>query len=100
MAVIVAIAMGVSSYLILGAQRATLTGQLIDSGVSLTKFIAVQAAIPVLGEDWISLEALVLDASARDTFSYLVVSDHTDVVRSASDASLVGQPAVRISTAK
>jgi serine/threonine protein kinase/HAMP domain-containing protein len=92
MAVIVAIAMGVSSYLILGAQRATLTGQLIDSGVSLTKFIAVQAAIPVLGEDWISLEALVLDASARDTFSYLVVSDHTDVVRSASDASLVGQP--------
>jgi serine/threonine protein kinase/HAMP domain-containing protein len=92
MAVIVTIAMGVSSYLILGAQRATLTGQLIDSGVSLTKFIAVQAAIPVLGEDWISLEALVLDASARDTFSYLVVSDHTDVVRSASDASLVGQP--------
>lgn len=91
MAVIVAIAMGVSSYFILAAQRTTLTGQLIDSGISLTKFIAVQAAIPVLGEDWISLEALVLDASARDTFSYLVVADHTDIVRSASDASLVGQ---------
>lgn len=90
-AVIVALAMGISSYLILGAQRTALTGQLIDSGISLTKFIAVQAAIPILGEDWISLEALVLDASARDSFSYLVVSDHTDVVRSASDPSLVGE---------
>ena len=94
MAVIVAVAMGVSSYFILGAQRSTLTGQLIDSGISLTKFIAVQAAIPILGEDWISLEALVLDASARDSFSYLVVSDHTDIVRSASDPSLVGQARV------
>jgi serine/threonine protein kinase/HAMP domain-containing protein len=91
MAAIVAIAMGVSSYIILGAQRATLTEQLIDSGISLTKFISVQAAIPVLGEDWISLEALVVDASARESFSYLVVSDHTDVVRSASDPTLVGQ---------
>lgn len=91
MAAIVTVAMGISSYIILGAQRATLTEQLIDSGISLTKFISVQAAIPVLGEDWISLEALVIDASARESFSYLVVSDHTGVVRSASDMALVGQ---------
>lgn len=92
MAVIVALAMGASSYFILQAQRTMLTGQLIDSGLSLTKFISVQAAIPVLGEDWISLEALVQDASARDTFSYLVVSDHTDTVRSATDPTLIGAP--------
>ncbi|MFK7828580.1 MAG: protein kinase [Congregibacter sp.] len=92
MAAIVAIAMAGASYVILQAQRSTLTGQMIDSGISLTKFISVQAAIPVLGEDWISLEALVQDASARDTFSYLIVSDHTDTIRSASDATLVGKP--------
>lgn len=92
MAAIVAVAMAGASYVILQAQRSTLTGQMIDSGISLTKFISVQAAIPVLGEDWISLEALVQDASARDTFSYLIVSDHTDMVRSASDASLVDTP--------
>lgn len=92
MACVVAFAMGLSSYLILSAHRDTLTQQAIDSGISLTKFIAVQAAIPVLGEDWISLEALVQDASARDTFSYLIVSDHDAVVRSASDTALVGQP--------
>ncbi|MEM1190506.1 MAG: protein kinase [Pseudomonadota bacterium] len=90
MAVVVAAAMGASSYFILKAQRSTLTGQLVDSGIALTKFISVQAALPVLGEDWISLEALVLDASRRDTFSYLVVSDHTDTVRSATDSSLIG----------
>jgi serine/threonine-protein kinase len=91
MAAVVAIAMAASSYFILKAQRDTLTGQLVDSGLSLTKFISVQAALPVLGEDWITLEALVQDASRRDTFSYLVVSDHTDTVRSATDASLIGQ---------
>jgi serine/threonine-protein kinase len=90
MAVVVALAMAASSYFILKAQRETLTGQLIDSGLSLTKFISVQAALPVLGEDWISLEALVLDASRRDTFSYLVVSDHTDTVRSATDSARIG----------
>ncbi len=90
MAVVVAVAMGASSYFILKAQRSTLTGQLVDSGIALTKFISVQAALPVLGEDWISLEALVLDASRRETFSYLVVSDHTDTVRSATDNALIG----------
>ena len=90
MALVVAVAMAGSSYFILKAQRTTLTGQLVDSGVSLTKFIAVQAALPVLGEDWITLDALVQDASRRETFSYLVVSDHSDTVRSATDAELIG----------
>tara|TARA_R110002110_G_scaffold66978_1_gene182924 strand:- start:5323 stop:7023 length:1701 start_codon:yes stop_codon:yes gene_type:complete len=92
MAAVVACAMALSTYLVYNVQRDALTKQAIDSGLSLTKFIAVQAAIPVLGEDWITLESLVQDASARDTFSYLIVSDHEDVVRSASNMDLVGQP--------
>lgn len=90
MALVVAIAMNISSWLIFQAQKETLNRQAIDSGIALTKFISVQAAIPVLGEDWITLESLVQDASARDTFSYLIVKDHEGVVRSASDTDLVG----------
>jgi len=91
MAAVVALAMAVSSVIVFRAQREALTQQAIDSGISLSRFIAVQVAIPVLGEDWITLESLVQDASARETFSYLVVSDHDGVVRSASDAAQVGK---------
>ncbi|MBT4519719.1 MAG: protein kinase [Halieaceae bacterium] len=92
MGTFVALAMIASSALVFKVQSAALTRQAIDAGISLTKFIAVQAAIPVLGEDWITLESFVQDASARQTFSYLRVSDHRDIVRSASDLSLVGSP--------
>jgi HAMP domain-containing protein len=92
MAAVVALAMAFSSLLIFRAQSEAVTRQAIDSGISLAKFIAVQAAIPVLGEDWISLESLVQDATARDTFNYLVISDHEEVVRGASDSALVGKP--------
>ncbi|MEM6486404.1 MAG: protein kinase [Pseudomonadota bacterium] len=91
MAVVVAVAMAASSYFILRAQRTMLSQQLVDSGIALTKFISVQSAIPVLGEDWLSLEALVQDAAARDTFSYLVVADHTGTVRSATNPELIGE---------
>lgn len=90
MAAVVALAMAVSSVLVFRAQSEALTHQAVDSGMSLAKFIAVQAAIPVLGEDWVTLEALVEDAAARDTFRYLIVADHQGIVRSASDNSLIG----------
>ena len=92
MSAVVACAMALSSFLVYRAQSDSLHRQAIDAGISLSKFIAVQAAIPVLGEDWITLDSMVQDASARDTFSYLIVSDHEGVVRSASDTSLVGKP--------
>jgi serine/threonine protein kinase/HAMP domain-containing protein len=92
MGAVVALSMAVSSVLVIRAQSVSLEQQAIDSGISLAKFISVQAAIPVLGEDWITLESFVEDASARETFDYLIVSDHNDTVRSASDPALVGTP--------
>tara|TARA_R110000823_G_scaffold27609_8_gene80345 strand:+ start:1360 stop:3078 length:1719 start_codon:yes stop_codon:yes gene_type:complete len=89
---LVAITMGLSAFFVFRAQSNVLTQQAMDAGVSLSKFVAVQAAIPVLGEDWITLDSLVQDAAARDSFSYLMVADHTGVVRVASDPTLVGQP--------
>ena len=90
MATVVALAMAISSTLVFRAQRDALTQQAIDSGISLGQFVAVQAAVPLLGEDWITLESFVHDASARESFSYLILSDHSGVVRAATDGSLVG----------
>ncbi|MAT92920.1 MAG: hypothetical protein CME59_10010 [Halioglobus sp.] len=89
---LVAVTMTVSAFLVFRAQSNVLTQQAIDAGVSLSKFVAVQAAIPVLGEDWVSLDAFVQDAAARESFRYLMVSDHTGTVRVASEPSLVGEP--------
>ncbi len=88
---VVVLVMAISSVFVLRAQGNALEQQAIDSGSSLAKFIAVQAAVPVLGEDWITLEFFVQDASARETFDYLVVSDHQGIVRSATNLELVGQ---------
>jgi serine/threonine-protein kinase len=92
MTAVIALAMALSSILIFRAQHNALTQQAIDAGISLSKFVAVQAAIPVLGEDWVTLDSFVQDAAARESFRYLTVSDHTGVVRSASDSALVGGP--------
>lgn len=90
MATVVALAMAISSTLVFRAQRDALTQQAIDSGISLSQFVAVQAAVPLLGEDWITLESFVQDASARESFSYLILSDHNGIVRAATDRGLVG----------
>ena len=89
---LVAVTMTVSAFLVFRAQSNVLTQQAIDAGVSLSKFVAVQAAIPVLGEDWVGLDAFVQDAAARESFRYLMVSDHTGTVRVASEPALVGKP--------
>ena len=88
---LVAIAMAISATLVFQAQSRALTQQAIDGGISLAKFVSVQAAIPVLSEDWVTLDSFVQDAVARDSFRYLVVSDHEEIVRVSSDPSLVGE---------
>ena len=68
-----------------------ITTTVTDSGASLAKFIATQAAIPVLSEDWIRMEAFVSEASAKNTLQYLLVTDHTGVVRASTDISDIGR---------
>ena len=65
--------------------------QVLDSGASLARFIATDAAVPVLSEDWSVLEIDVKNASERDTFEYLTIEDNEGVIRAATDASLIGQ---------
>jgi eukaryotic-like serine/threonine-protein kinase len=89
MTALVALTMSISAFFVFRAQSEVLTQQAIDGGVSLSKFVAVQAAIPVLGEDWVTLDSFVQDAAARQSFSYLTVSDHNGTIKAASDSTLV-----------
>lgn len=91
MASIVALTMIVSIVFIYQKQYQVMTIQVVDSGASLAKFIATETAIPILGEDWVTIETFVQEASKRKTFDYLTVVDHKGVVRGASDQDLIGR---------
>jgi serine/threonine protein kinase len=81
----------ISINIVFNMQSAAMTKQAVDSGSSFSKFISTQTAIPVITEEWISLETFISDAASRDTFSYLIVTDRAGIVRGASDISLVGK---------
>jgi serine/threonine-protein kinase len=81
----------ISMYIVFNIQSTAMTKQAVDSGSSFAKFISTETAIPILSEDWISLETFIGDAASRDTFSYLIVTDRAGLVQGASDTSLVGK---------
>jgi len=90
-AAIVGLVSFISINIIFNIQSTAMTKQAVDSGSSFAKFISTNTAIPILSEDWISLETFIGDAASRDTFSYLIVTDRAGLVRGASDNSLVGK---------
>lgn len=81
----------ISINIVFNMQSKAMTKQAVDSGASFAKFISTETAIPILSEDWISLETFIGDAASRDTFSYLIVTDRSGIVRGASDNTLVGK---------
>jgi serine/threonine-protein kinase len=81
----------ISINIVFNMQSSAMTKQAVDSGASFAKFISTETAIPILSEDWITLDTFIGDAANRDTFSYLIVTDRAGVVRGASDSSLVGK---------
>ena len=85
---IVSLVLLVSMITVIGIQENVIRAQVLDSGSSLARFIATEAAFPVLSEDWIRLDSFVAESSRRDTFEYLVITDHTGTVRASSDAGL------------
>jgi serine/threonine-protein kinase len=63
----------------------------LESGGSLAKFVAVQTALPVLGQNWLPLKLFVADARERGSFEYLAVTDHRGIVQAATDEASVGK---------
>ncbi len=91
MSAIVAFFMVISVSIVFNIQTKAMSGQAIDSGSAFAKFVAIETAVPLLSEDWITLESFINEAAGRKTFSYLIVTDREGIVRGASDTSLVGQ---------
>jgi len=92
MASIVSIAMLASIAVIFNKQYHAMSQQMNEFGDSLVKFVATESAIPLLSEDWVSIELFVQEASERQGFEYLSIIDHSGIVRGASQASLLGKP--------
>ncbi|MEM9313866.1 MAG: protein kinase [Pseudomonadota bacterium] len=90
MTAVILIAVLASSTLAVQSQRKALTAPIIDSGASLGKVIAAELWRPILQGSWVELDAFVSATAARDTFRYLTIADHEGIIRSASDATLVG----------
>lgn len=88
---IVAVVLMISMTVVFTIQSRAMTSQAVDSGASFAKFIAIETAVPLLSEDWITLETFISEAASRDTFRYLIVTDRIGIVRGASDVQLVGQ---------
>ena len=97
---VIAAVMAVTIVFIQYKQSQTLTQYAADSGAAFAKFIALESATTVLDQDWFSIEVFVSEAGRRESFDYLIILDHTGVVRGASDTSLVGQPYVEPASAE
>lgn len=97
---VIALVMAVTIVFIQYKQSQTLTQYAADSGAAFAKFIAIESAATVLDQDWYSIEVFVSEASRRESFDYLVILDHTGVVRGATDPDLVGQPYVEPASAE
>lgn len=76
---------------IYGVEERVLQAQVLDSGESLAKFVAAEAAVPVLGQNWLPLKLFVQDAQARGSFDYLAITDHHGIVEASTDGSLTGK---------
>jgi serine/threonine-protein kinase len=92
MAIIVAFTMILSIMFIHKRQYKAMTNQAIDYGASLAKFIATESAVPVLSEDWTSIEMFVQEVGQRQEFRYLTVVDYQGIIRGSSDPQMIGKP--------
>jgi serine/threonine-protein kinase len=81
MAVVVAAAMILGSYLVYKTQFEAMTAMALDSGGSLADFIAIESAEAVLIQDWVAIEALVNEIQERQQIDYLKILDHKDIIR-------------------
>lgn len=90
MGLVLTAVMAITALSVYQLQREQISRVILDSGSSLARYVAFDVATPLLSEDWTTLQAIVEDASRRETFHYLIVSDRSGIVRAATDPSRVG----------
>jgi eukaryotic-like serine/threonine-protein kinase len=92
MGLLITVTMALTTVFVQNRQRAALMAQVMGYGGSLTKFMASQSAVPVLGEEWVALEEFIKSSISGQDFSYMAVIDDKGMVRGSSIAEQVGQP--------
>ena len=85
-----AVTMSLTALVLYQRQYAAMLDQATGYGGSLTKLVAVQTAVPLLGEDWAAIDVFIQETQSRQEFPYLLVVDHRGVIRGSSDAAQVG----------
>jgi tRNA A-37 threonylcarbamoyl transferase component Bud32/HAMP domain-containing protein len=90
MAALVAVTMSVTATILYQRQYAAMLDQATGYGGSLAKLVAVQTAVPLLGEDWAAIDVFIQETQSRQEFPYLLVVDHRSVIRGSNDPAQVG----------
>ncbi len=91
MASVIVLTMTISLLVIYNKQQRIMANQLLEFGVSLAKFIAADAAEPILSEDWISIELDVQEISEGQNFVFLGIIDHQGIIRGHSQKENIGK---------
>lgn len=91
MASIVSIAMLASIAIIFSKQYQALSAQMNNYGNSLVTFVATESAIPILSEDWVSIELFVQETNQRQNFEYMSIVDHNGVIRGSNQSKFIGK---------
>ena len=89
MAALVAVTMTLTAAVLYQRQYTAMLDQVKSYGGSLAKLIATEMAVPLLSEDWASIDVFIQETTSRQNFNYLLVIDYQDVVRGSSDPALV-----------
>jgi len=90
MAALVAATMSITATILYQRQYAAMLDQATGYGGSLAKLVAVQSAVPLLGEDWAAIDVFIQETQSRQEFPYLLVVDHRSVIRGSNDGAQVG----------
>jgi len=92
MGALVATTMTITATFLYQKQYGAMMNQVKDYGGSLAKFMATQNAVPLLSEDWAAIDVFIQDTIGRQQdFNYIVVADDKDVIRGASDTTLINE---------
>ena len=89
MAALVAVTMTLTAAVLYQRQYTAMLDQVKSYGGSLAKLIATEMAVPLLSEDWASIDVFIQETTSRQNFNYLLVIDYQDVVRGSSEPALV-----------
>jgi len=89
MAALVAVTMTLTAAVLYQRQYAAMLEQVKSYGGSLAKLVATEMAVPLLSEDWASIDVFIQETTSRQNFHHLLVIDYEDVVRGTSDPALL-----------